>query len=220
MQVQIRTSFGRTARLIRNDRAFIKATRRMPRPVPWDWAKPRLMPLISGPRNDMPGEGLVRASADVGCAIEFGIDIGGHFPLVDQSVAERWETPVGELVATSMANLARRAAAIPPTAVHDAVRSGRVIRILRQPVGCASSMLLIPDELKRLFGGHDQVFGAPGRHTLVSFPTEMSTGTVADIHVEMEMDELMPLFLLPFGMEDGKLLWADTVFDDEDGLGD
>ena len=74
----------------------------------------------------------------------------------------------------------------------------------------------MPDELKRLFGGHDQVFGAPGRHTLVSFPTDMPTATAADIHVEMEMEELMPLFLLPFAMEDGRLMWSDREFDDDD----
>jgi hypothetical protein len=218
MQVQIRTSFQRTARLIRNDRAFIRATRKMPRPVPWEWAEPRLMPLVASPRNDKPGEELVRASSDVGCAIEFGIDLGGHFPLVDRSVAERWEMSAEQLRAAATANLGRRAPAIPASAVRTAVRSGRVIRVLRHPVGCASSLLLAPQELRRLFGSHDQVFGAPGRHTLVSFPIDTPASTVAELHVEMEMDELVPLFLQPLALIDGRLVWSDTELDDEDGV--
>ena len=216
MQVQIRTSFRRTARLIRNDREFLRAARRMPKPVPWDWAAPRLIPLLAGPRNDTPGEDLVRTPSQLGPALTFGIDLGGHFPLVDRTVAERWETSPEQLLHVSFENLRRRAAAVGGGSVETWVRSGYVVRVLRQPVGFASSMLLVPDELRRLFGGHDQVFGAPGRHTLVSFPAEMPTATVANIHVDMEMDELMPLFLLPFAMEDGSLIWVDSEFEDTD----
>lgn len=216
MQVQIRTSFRRTARLIRNDRDFLRAARRMPKPVPWDWAAPRLTPLLAGPRNDVPGEELVRAPSQLGPALTFGIDLGGHFPLVDRSVAARWETSPEQLLAVSLENLRRRAAAVGGGSVETWVRSGYVVRVLRKPVGFASSILLVPEELSRLFGGQDQVLGAPGRHTLVSFPPEMPTATVADIHVEMEMDELMPLFLLPFAMEDGRLTWLDSEFEDAD----
>jgi hypothetical protein len=216
MQVLVRTSFRRVARLVRNDREFLRATRRMPRPVPWDWAAPRLMPLLAGPRNDAPGEELVRGTSATGCAIEFGIDLGGHFPLVDRSVAERWETSLAQLAATAAANLERSAAAIPPAVVRTAVRSGRIVRFLDRPAGCASSLLLSPAQLRRLFGEHDQVFGAPGRHTLVSFPIEMPTETIAELHVEMESDELFPLFLQPFQLVDGQLIWADTEPPDGD----
>ena len=216
MQVQIKTSFRRTARLIRNDREFLRAARRMPKPVPWDWAAPRLIPLLAGPRNDAPGEELVRAPSQLGPALTFGIDLGGHSPLVDRSVAARWETSAEQLLAVSLENLRRRAAAIGDGSVETWVRSGYIVRVLRRPVGFASSLLLVPEELSRLFGGHDQVFGAPGRHTIVSFPAGMPTATVAGIHVEMEIDELMPLFLLPFAMEDGSLAWLDSEFEGTD----
>lgn len=218
MQVQFRTSFRRVARLIRNDREFLRATRRMPRPVPWNWAAPRLMPLLAGPRDDAPGEELIRGVSSTGCAIEFGIDLGGHYPLVDRSVAERWEMSQAQLAATAAANLERRAAAIPPAVVRTAVRSGRIVRILDRPAGCASSLLLAPAQLRRLFGEHHQVFGAPGRHTLVSFPIEMPIETISALYLDMESDELFPLCLQPFELVNGQLVWADAELPDwEDG---
>jgi hypothetical protein len=220
MQVEIRTGFRRTARLIREDRAFRRAASRMPRPVPWEWAKTRLTPLLAQPHIDLPGEERVRTTAEPGCAIEFGIDLGGHFPIVDRIVAERWECSVEQLRDVALANLERRLAAVPPTAVQHAVMSGRAFRLLRTPLGCASSVLLVPGQLARLFGGHDQIFAAPGRHTLMSFPAASPMMGVADIVVEIEQNELAPLLLSPFGFADGEIVWEPEFDDlDEDDVG-
>ena len=131
MQVEIRTNFRRTARIIKDDRAFRRAAARMPKPVSWDWARPRLMPLLAQPCIDMPGEQRIRTVAAIGCAIEFGIDLGGHFPIVDRVVAERWECTVDQLRDVAMANLERRVGAMSTTAVQHAVMSGRAFRLLR-----------------------------------------------------------------------------------------
>ena len=48
-------------------------------------------------------------------------------------------------------NLARRASIIQTTVVQHAVMSGRAFRMLQAPAGCASSLLLVPEEIKRLF---------------------------------------------------------------------
>ena len=222
MQVEIRTGFRRAARILKDDRAFRRAAAKMPKPVPWDWAKPRLMPLLAQPCIDSPGDERIRTVAPPGCAIEFGIDLGGHFPIVDRVVAQRWECSVEQRHATAMDNLERRVAALSPTAVQHAVMSGRVMRILQTPAGCASSVLLVPEQLKRLFGGSDQMLAAPGRHTLMSFSADAPTVAVAEIVVDMELDELTPLFLAPFALCDGELLWeSDEWFDDveEDAAG-
>ena len=207
MQVEIRTNFRSTARIIKDDRAFRRAAARMPKPVPWDWARPRLMPLLAQPCIDMPGEQRIRTVAAIGCAIEFGIDLGGHFPIVDSVVAERWECSVEQLRDAALENLARRAAIIQTTAVQHAVMSGRAFRMLQAPAGCASSLLLVPEQIKRLFGAQDQILAAPGRHTLLSFRMDAPTLAVAEIAVDVEMSELMPLFLDPFAMYDGEVIW-------------
>jgi hypothetical protein len=216
MQVEIRTNFRRTARVIKDDRAFRRAAARMPKPVPWDWARPRLMPLLAQPCVDLPGEERIRIVAEPGCAVEFGIDLGGHFPIVDRVVAERWECTVEQLNEAAIANLQRRAAALPAASIQHAVRSGHAFRLLRMPLGCASSLLLVPDELRRLFGRHDQVLAAPGRHTLLSFPVDAPTMAAAEITVDIERDELAPLFLAPFYLCDGNLIWDDALGDLEE----
>jgi hypothetical protein len=222
MHVEIRTGFRRTARILSDDRAFRRAAARMPKPVSWDWARPRLMPLLAQPCIDLPGEERIRTVADLGCAIEFGIDLGGHFPIVDRVVAERWECTVAQLLEAAMSNLARRIAAVPGTAVQHAVMSGRAFRMLHSPAGCASSALLVPDQIRRLFGTQDQLLAAPGRHTLMSFPADAPTLAVAEIVVDVEQSELAPLFLAPFGMWGGEIIWeSDEVIDelDEDEVG-
>jgi hypothetical protein len=76
--------------------------------------------------------------------------------------------------------------------------------------------LLVPDQVKRLFGGHDQVLAAPGRHTLLSFPLEAPTLGVAEIVVDMEQGELAPLFLDPFALCDGEVIWEGDLSEDLD----
>jgi uncharacterized protein YtpQ (UPF0354 family) len=207
MQVEIRTGFRKMARILRDDREFRRAAARMPRPVAWDWAKPRLMPLLAQPCIDTPGEERIRTVADLGPAIEFGIDLGGHFPIVDRVVAERWECTVEQLRDAALANLERRAAAVPSSAVQTAVMSGRRFGMLRSPAGCASSILLAPAHLRRLFGEQDQMLAAPGRHTLVSFSLDVPELAAAEIAVDLEMNELTPLFLAPFYLIGGQLIW-------------
>jgi hypothetical protein len=216
MQVEIRTGFRRTARIIKDDRAFRRAASKMPKPVPWEWARPRLMPLLAQPCIDMPGEERIRVVGRPGCAVEFGIDLGGHFPIVDRIVAERWECSADQLHDAAIENLARRVEAIPATAVRHAVMSGRAFRMLQSPAGCASSVLLVPEQVKRLFGGQDQILAAPGRHTLLSFPMDAPTLAVAEIVVDMEQSELAPLFLDPFALCDGEVIWEGDLVDDLD----
>jgi hypothetical protein len=216
MQVEIRTGFRRTARIIKDDRAFRRAASKMPKPVPWEWARPRLMPLLAQPCIDLPGEERIRVIGRPGCAVEFGIDLGGHFPIVDRIVAERWECSIEQLQVAAMANLDRRVAAIQPSAVQHAVMSGRAFRMLQGPVGCASSVLLVPEQVKRLFGGDDQVLAAPGRHTLMSFPMDAPTLGIAEIVVDMEQQELLPLFMDPFALVDGEVIWEGNLIDDLD----
>jgi len=45
LHLTVRTGVGRALAILREDRAMIRAVRRMPRPVPWALAKPRLVPL-------------------------------------------------------------------------------------------------------------------------------------------------------------------------------
>jgi len=204
------------AAILREERAVRRAARSVPRPVPWEWAEPRLVPLLAGPRLDHEGgDEPVRAIAAPGCAVVFGLDLGRVFPLVDVPIAERWECSPAQLLSVAMTNLERRARLVPRTAVTRATLSGHIVQILRRPRGWAASLVLAPEELARLFGPDDIVLAAPGQSLLMGFRTDMPTRLVGDIVVDFEKGEAWPLWLDPFVLADGELSWGGTTDDGE-----
>jgi hypothetical protein len=206
----LRRALRVTYDIVREQRDLHRAAKRMPRPVPWVWAEPRLLPLLAGPYIDPPDLALVRTEVDPGCAVVFGLDLGGIFTNVDTAVAERWECSTGQLLDAAMTNLRQRTAAIPPTAVVQASFSGRIARLLRLPGGWASSVLLVQEDLVRLFGSHDQLFAAPDRSTLISLPVDMPGNIAGDIVVDLEMGATYPLMLDPFLLQDATLYYQPT----------
>ena len=205
-----------TANVARRQRRMRRAFRAMPNPVPWDWAAPRIMPLLSGPQFDDPDLPLVRLTSELGPAIEFGLDLGGVFATVDRRVAERWECTAEQLWQRGLANLTDRAARIATDQVVAGVMSGRTIRVLRDRPAWASSILLDLPSIHRLFGDHDQILAAPTTGCLVSLPIDTPPRIAAEIAVDFE-GPLTSLFLDPFVMEDGLLHWSgDALGDDLD----
>lgn len=213
-RLPIRRAVDKAIDLVREDRALRRAARQMPKPVPWDWAAPRLVPLLSRPAFDPPGEGLVRVTTELGFAVEFGIDLGTAITEVDEPVAQRWECSPGQLMETAMTNLTKRAATLPATVVASGVLSGRQIRIIQRRPIWASSLILVPDSLMRLLGDHDQMIATAGRATLISLPIETPAEVAANIVVDFEMSDVRPLFFSPFMLVDRKLVW-ESAGDDE-----
>jgi hypothetical protein len=203
-----------TAHVARRQRRLRDAFRAMPNPVPWDWAAPRLVPLLSGPQFDDPDLPLVCVTSELGPTVEFGIDLGGVFATVDRRVAERWECSTEQLFERGLANLRDRAAKVAPDQVVVGVMSGRTIRVLRDRPAWASSIVLDLPSVHRLFGAHDQILAAPTTGCLVSLPIDTPTRIAADIAVDVE-GPLTSLFLDPFVMEDGALHWAGGALGDD-----
>jgi hypothetical protein len=194
------------AAIAREVRALRRADRIMPHPVPWHWAASRVLPLLAGTGIDPPGEALVRAVAEPGCAVEFGLWVGSALPLVDATVAERWECSPEQIRETAFANLRRRAAELGPVAVSTATFNGRLFRVsAARP--WISSLVLVPEELMRLFGDQDQVIAAPGRSLLVSCGTQTPADVIADVIVGLEMGQAHPLALDPFVVSGRRLYW-------------
>jgi uncharacterized protein YtpQ (UPF0354 family) len=203
-----------SARLERNRRAVERAARRMPKPVPWDWAEPRIMPLLSGPSFGHPGEPLVRLTSTLGPAVEFGLDLGTVFLVVDEIVAERWERSADQLLECGLKNLRRRAERLTHVDVTTGVMSGRRVRLLNKRPRWASSILLDLPTLIRLFGDHDQFLAAPRVDCLVSMPIDTPAHAFAEIAIGFE-DQWNSLWLDPFVLESGELLWEGSLPDED-----
>lgn len=203
------------AHVARRQRRLQRAARRMPRPAPWDWAAPRLMPLLARPGLDDPDAPIVRHPSELGPSVEFGIDLGGVFMMVDRPVADRWECSPKQLMAQAMANLRERAGTLPPTAVASGVLSGWPIKVVRDQPAWASSLLLDHASVTRLFGDHDQVLAAARTDCLVSFPIDIPGRIAAAIAVDLERSSEESLFLDPFVLQDGTLLWGGNTPDED-----
>jgi uncharacterized protein YtpQ (UPF0354 family) len=208
MRLTVRTSLARALEILQEERAAARAIRRMPKPVRWEWAKPRLVPLLAGPRIDPEGESLVRVVMDPGVAVVFGLDLGAAFPLVDDAVSTRWESSAEQIREVATSNLERWAAELEPRIVRTATMSGHQIRLIQDRPGWASSIVLVPEELRRLFGDHDQIFAAPRRDTLLNFQPDIPSRVAGEIVVDFEAGATYPLMLDPFGLEDGTLSWG------------
>jgi uncharacterized protein YtpQ (UPF0354 family) len=204
-----------SARLERNRRAVERAARRMPKPVPWDWAEHRIMPLLSGPSFDQPGDSLMRLTSTLGPTVEFGLDLGSVFLVVDEIVAERWERSADQLLECGLRNLRRRAERLTSADVTTGVMSGRRIRLLSGQPRWASSILLDLPTLIRLFGDDDQFLAAPRTDCLLSMAIDTPTRAFAEIAVGLE-DRWNSLWLDPFLLESGELLWEGSLSSEDD----
>jgi len=189
----------------------------MPKPVPWDWARPRLMPLLAAPYFDQPGAALVRSILSPGITVAFGIRLGrGVLPYVDAPVAERWECTAQQICDVAVSNLERATAGIPAMWVTSGTLSGHIVQVLERPAGWAASVLLVPSELKRLFGDHDQIFLAIGHGRLISMPMGAPSHVARELLLEYESRELYPLMLDPFALIAGELQWGgSTEYEDD-----
>lgn len=148
--------------------------------------------------------------------VEIGVDLGGVFTFVDEMVAQRWECSPQQLMDRGLRNLADRAARLQTSQVAAGVMSGRAIRLLRDRPNWASSLVLVPEHLVRLFGSHDQIIGAPQQACLVSLPIDTPAPIAADIIIEFEQTARRSLWLDPFVVLDGQLSWCGGA-DEDDG---
>ena len=69
------------------------------------------------------------------------------------------------------------------------------MRILQSGVGCASALVLVPDELERIFGSAEQCLIAPMRDLLISMPVDADrelVGWLNDEFATMDPNGLAP----------------------------
>ncbi len=166
------------------------------------------MPLLAGPY--LGPDNLVTTVSPVGCAVIYGIEISGAHLLLDEGVMERWECSVGQAAEAAQSNLDRRAGRLSPAQVRRGVLGGHVVRILDR-VPWASSLVLAPEHLVRVFGGVDQVLAVPRRDLLLSLSPEMPSMVAADIVTDFEANSAFPLLLDVFGLMGSRLVWGGTV---------
>jgi hypothetical protein len=226
-QNRIRSSNGRTHEISdefanwKAPKGVVTPTRRelkhamdsIPDDLSWEWAKERLVPVLERPGSDpFPQDPQLSAVADCGVSYGFGIEIGPGFARVNRGMATRWDRPDEVIRDVALANLRRRLYDEDPTfETVDVPKGAVVVRLLTKPQGFASSVLLVPDALRRIFGDADQVFTAPSRPVLLAFPPDATADEIELVTREMEELDQHPLLLDPFRLTGGQLRWDGLV---------
>jgi len=170
--------------------AVLRAMGGLPPDLEWEVMAPNVVPILPR-RRPMPSQAgePFRVTLPPGIPTGFGIDIGPAFLVVGESLLGTWPIGPAELVATALENLRARMRPVRP---RDLVRQpidGVPVRILQSGLGCASALLLTPDELVRIFGGAPQALIAPMRDLLISFPPDTDRSFLAWLNDEFaEMD--------------------------------
>jgi hypothetical protein len=170
--------------------AVLRAMGGLPPDLDWPAMAGAVIPILPRrrPLPPLAGEPF-RVTLPPGIPTGFGIDIGPAFLVVGESLLATWPVGPADLVATALDNLRSR---MRPVRARDLVRQaidGVPVRVLQSGAGCASGLVLVEDELRRIFGAGPQCLIAPMRDILISMPVDADRAFVAWINDEFaEMD--------------------------------
>lgn len=192
------------------------ALAQVPEDLTWDWARSRLVPLFErGYAEGVSGDPMVNSVTGLGVGVGYGIDFGPCIGRLTRSMAQRWEASLEQIEHAAFAHLAEVTAGVGRADLQSVVHQGHFFRILGEPGGWASSVVLAGDaELVRIFGVRDAVFTVPARNCLVAFGPGTPARVIAELTVQMEAMDPNPLAMDPFILEDGTLRW-DGLADEE-----
>ena len=192
--------------------AVLRAMGSLPSDLDWRSMAPNVIPVLPR-RRPMPFEAgePFRVTLPPGIPTGFGIDIGPAFLMVASSLLTTWSVDAADIVATGLDNLRRRIRSVRPRDLHHDTFGGVPVRILQSGVGCASALVLVPDELERIFGPERQCLIAPMRDLLISMPADADRELVAWLNDEFASMDPNGLALDAFVLEDGALRYEALV---------
>lgn len=186
--------------------AVLEAFDRLPADLDWESLAGCLVPLL--PRRLpmlVPAGEPIEVLLPPGIRTGFGLDIGPAFVRVDTSLVERWGVDTLTVVGRSLENLRARTRSVRPRDLMRERIDSVPVRVLQTGIGCASTLLLIEDELMRIFGTDPQVLIAPMRDLLVSMPADSDREFVAWLNEEFASLDPHGLALDAFSISAGSL---------------
>jgi hypothetical protein len=184
----------------------LRAMGALPPDLDWVTLAPNVIPILPRRRPLPPQAGdPFRVTLPPGIPTGFGVDIGPAFLVVGTSLLETWPIGPADLVATGLQNLRDRLRSVRPRDLVAESIDGVPVRVLQSGAGCASALVLVPDELERIFGGGPQCLIAPMRDLLISLPEDADRAFVGWINDEFAEMDPNGLALDAFVLEGGAL---------------
>ena len=186
--------------------AVLRAMGSLPSDLGWYELAASVIPVLPR-RRPMPPmtDEPFRVTLPPGIPTGFGIDIGPAFLVVGEPLLRSWPIGPADLVARALENLRRRTRSVRARDVATLDIDGVPARVLQTGVGCASVLVLAPDELQRILGEQPQCLLAPMRDVLVSLPPDVDRQFAARLNDELALMDPNGLALDAFMLDGGAL---------------
>ena len=138
----------------------------------WEAIAPGLVPLLPRRRPLPPMDAPLSRVVAPGLRISYGVDIGPAFWYVAEKQLPEWGVTVDELAERALANVRARAKARSQFGlIHEMVADVPTLAFQSRE-GWASALLLLPDELARVFGDEPRLILAPMRDVIFGLPLD------------------------------------------------
>ena len=166
--------------------AVMRAVGSLPQDLGWDELADSVIPVLPRRRPMPPLTGApFRVTLPPGIPTGFGIDIGPAFLVVGETLLSGWPVGPADLVARALGNLRDRSRQVRARDLVSLDIEGVPTRVLQTGLGCASALVLAPDELRRIFGERPQCLLAPMRDVLLSLPPDVDRRFAAWLNEEL-----------------------------------
>jgi len=170
----------------------------------WDDVADDILPIFERARPfGYEAEPPAQAVVPPGVTVGFGVDLGLAFARVASVHVEAWPVDIAGLTERALKNLRRRA------------RRARDYDLVREPIGgvptvafqsrdgWASTAILVPEAIERLFGPAPALFVAPSRDLLVGLPADVDLDFATWLTEVFEASDPNALRLEGFEWRDG-----------------
>jgi hypothetical protein len=174
--------------------------------APWRDVAPNLYPALPR-RRPLPvdPEELPVREYPPGIRTLLGLDIGPAMLFVTDEQLGTWGVTAAEAFERALGNVRAGIAARTQFAlVHERMADVPVLAF-QSRAGWASSLLLIPDELCRVFGRRNALVLAPMRDLLISLPLDVERGFAHWLLEEFAQVDMNALDVPPLALVDGDL---------------
>lgn len=189
----------------------IRAIEMAPHGDDWDALSRIVVPVFPRvrphPRGTPPP---LTAILSPGVVVGFGADIGPAFMTLNDPQLETLGVKKADVIAKALGNLLARADTLDRESVMHGAVADVPIAVLQSGVSIGSTLVLAPDQVRRLFGPVPMLFIAPMRDLLIGFPADVDGELAAWVFEEIADQD--PNCLAPVAYRfDGEQLTATAL---------
>jgi hypothetical protein len=197
----------RGAREVTSDPRFLRVLRSVDsNGFTWDAVADDILPVFERARPfSFKVDPPALAALPPGVSVGFGIDAGPAFMRVSTTHLAAWNIDLHTLGTRALANLSERMGRVEVGDLRLGQIDGIPVDLFESGDGWASTTVLLPDAMARLFGPGPNMFVAPWRDLLIRLPAEVDLGFATWLTEELESEDPNALRLEAFEWRDGEV---------------